>query len=293
MPYPGLSLLGFIKNEQEALNYLRSSCMLTKVPDATLLGFWRTARQTLTPFTQRAGTPNIRDIPDEYCPYLEGVQSNPRFEYTCMRGERKLTWSFKLVEIEPILAWQVHIRKDRMNEVTASVDRPLTVQQMLGICLPHQVGAVNFTTTPMPAKQPRSGSVVVRSDDLNCRPHEVGLIWSPDDQLTVAGVGVGAATPLVQVVQFNGKYILHNGYHRACGLAAAGATHIPCLLLEGQIYEDAALVQSVLPRDLVLSSAPPMLGHFTRGQAHAVKLRRFKREITISYHYDERVTPAE
>src|SRR5437899_2009281 len=105
MPAPGLSLVGFM-TEEEGVNYLISSCDCgTEDPTA----MFAAAQANLGAPIDNAGQPEILDIPEEFNDYLEGVQRNPRFAQTV----EPLTWAFKLIEADPLISFQFHIFTER------------------------------------------------------------------------------------------------------------------------------------------------------------------------------------
>jgi hypothetical protein len=88
-----------------AMNYLRNFCVVADAGDAALEHYWEQARQQLGAPMANAGAPTISDIPAEHQPYLQGVSGNPRFADTV----GAMPWSFQLVEVEPLLAYQAHV----------------------------------------------------------------------------------------------------------------------------------------------------------------------------------------
>src|SRR5207247_8971291 len=121
---------------------------------AALLGHWQAARQRLeldggSPLPN-PGLPEILGIPPGHEARLAAVEASPRFAFTV--GE--FPWEFKLIEIDPLLAFQFHINTGRgdalWNEAGASVD----LAALLRLCLPVEVLQIaegaDFQTRPDP-----------------------------------------------------------------------------------------------------------------------------------------------
>src|SRR5207244_1337280 len=122
-----------------------------------------------------AGEPDIQNIPAGYEAYLRGVEANPRFGVT----HDGMPWTFKLVEIDPLLAFQIHVELDRANAPCAAVKNASSLTETLPICLPHQPEPLKhrFVRTP--------DGFSIQSDNPNLflyRAGEFGHI--PNEQLT-------------------------------------------------------------------------------------------------------------
>jgi len=267
-------LVGFM-DEAFADAYLQNSCEGAGATAPDRKQFWTAARNKLGAPSANAGHPDIQALPPTAKPHLRRVeQLNPRFQ----QAISKLKWSFKSVEIDPLLCYQFHVDTDRAQRACSSAKtKPPTPGELLQTCLPlspaklrHQVSALG------------DSGLFVRSDDLNVRLLDAKAGATKGETWT-ATIVWGTATPLVSVVNFGGRYILHNGYHRAYGLRVAGATHVPCLVLEANAWNDFVDPKSQVFAEALLNSAdPPTLAHFTQGRATPVRLRSVTRVIQIS-----------
>lgn len=285
MPIPAWSLVGFL-SESEALAYLQQACMMSnKAPGALRTHYHQARRHLGTGAVAHPGKPSVLEISTEHDAYLAGVASNPRFDHTV--GSRR-AWSYKLVEIEPLLAWQLHVLADRVNAAQASVPHAPSVGDMLPICLPYTLENTTFRVS-----SPGPHSLTVQSGDLNLRPHAPSMVSDPTTQLITAGATFGASSNLIQVAVIDGRYYLHNGFHRAVGLRLAGATHIPCIVFEAQTISDVAVPGKGFSARVLTASNPPTVGHFARGLGHKLLVRKLRRELEISYSIREREVPDE
>ena len=274
MARPGLSLLGFM-DEPFARAYLEQACQGAGSTPAALSATWQAARNKLGAPAANAGHPGIQALPGTVRPHLRRVQNlNPRFRDTIKNAGG---WDFKSVEIDPLLSFQFHIDTDGAARSCAGVKSdPPTLGEMLQTCLPTAPAKLTHQVAPS------TSGFFIRSNDLNVRLLDVRAGPTGGDTWTAQFVW-GPSTPLVSVVHYGGRYYLNNGYHRAYGLRAAGATHMPCIVLEVNSWTDFVNPSHVVFSETLLTSAdPPTVAHFTQGRATAVALRNVTRFIQIS-----------
>lgn len=271
MPIQALSIFACLPDRQ-CLDYLQSQCGF---PKQVCSGKLAQARAKYGKPMPRAGHPNIQAIPPENLPYLEQVKTNPRFGETI--GDGSINYSFQLVEVDPLLAFQFYISLDHVPQISAEP----TLEEMLHLCLPTDVKDASLN-----ANSPSRDVVVLSSRDLNIRLYrKPRLVPDPQQKLLgFLGLFVGIGSPLVQVAKFEGRYYLKNGYHRVYALRKAGAVYIPCILLDAKSEADIGLTEpGYLPMSVLKSNNPPTIGHFTNDRAYPMSLKKTKREITISW----------
>lgn len=295
MPVPALSLLGFM-DEQMAILYQRNVCVASNVNDGYLRNQWVTAQTKLGAPMPRAGLPEIQEIPAEHHAYLERVKQNPRFQFTITKSRVgdsvvEFPWSFKLVEIDPLLAFQIHVETDRADELCGSLSapggaqtgkkparRPPALQAMLPICLPEKLEEAKYAISQ------ESNGFVVKTRSTNLRVLFAGPLGvDAAAQMNIAGIAFGVSSPLVHVMRINGRTYLRNGFHRVYGLRKAGATHVPCIFLDAANFAELGAPGGTFDRALLESDNPPTCGHFGQGRAYPVKLRDVSRIITVNW----------
>jgi hypothetical protein len=102
------------------------------------------------------------------------------------------------------------------------------------------------------------------------------MVSSPNPNLRIVGqfqvpVGPGVAglgfaltiTPsFLQVGEFQGRYILTDGYHRAYGLLRRGINIVPAFVRSYATFEELAIPQGMLPQDAFLGDHPPTLADY-------------------------------
>ncbi len=291
----GLSLFGFLQQEP-AINYLRGLCALQSQTKRACLACWHEARAKLGAPFAGAGQPAISEIPRGFEPYLDGVRANPRYADTI----GTVAASFKMVEIDPLLAYQFHIELGRAGDACAGRPPNPPIEDLLSRCLPQApIGPPALAANVTEDRTNRT--VRITSSNLNLRvigwgpardPQSGDLVFDPGKFLFMAGITFGESSSLLQVVRFDGRCYLKNGYHRVYALRRLGATQVPCVFLEATDYSQVHTEKPgrTFARSLLESANPPTIGHFTQGRAYNVPLRSWLRLIQLQWSED--LTPA-
>src|SRR5712692_3908179 len=71
MPSNGLSLVGFLTDQQQALNHLKAHCMPGTKTDVELIADWQAAQTQLATTTAKAGNPDVQPIPASYQAHVQ------------------------------------------------------------------------------------------------------------------------------------------------------------------------------------------------------------------------------
>lgn len=276
MSAPGRSLLGFME-PQHAINYLQGVCRVNDPSPDALMATFNAARTRLgVRPTPRAGHPEMVDIPAGHEQHLQAVAGHPRLQM----GLDGQGGSFQLVEIDQILAYQFHIDVSRTRALCAALGSPPTVASMLPVLLPTQLEPIPFQTVPHP------NGLVLRSRSANFRTLAQGQVGMDQVQdLVYFGVGVGASAPWVHVARYDGRIYLRNGYHRVYGARLAGATHVPCIVVDAPTWEwvGAAGQGRTFDRVLLDGPNPPTMRHYSPRRAWRVALREVTRLVQVTW----------
>jgi hypothetical protein len=283
----GLSLVGAIDQQFQALHHLRLACVPSDPSDIALISDWNNAKQTFGTSMPRSGLPDIMPISAPHDNYIQTLLSQ-LWVQTALQINNYQTVEFKLIEIAPLLAYQFIVDNNRSDHHCASLSNP-SVDDLLPICLPLIQPTIQ-SLDPLIDLQP--SRIIVKLRNLNARQLRAGVFGYVENgyQTTMAGMQIHVALPFVHVVTFNGRYYLHNGYHRAYGAAKAGATHLPCLLRAATSQEDAGImpegpgqVWQTFPLRILEGPNPPTLGHFINDRACDVQVRSVSRVLHITW----------
>jgi hypothetical protein len=276
MSTAGLSLVGFL-DEQSGISHLRNACIPPNSTDAALRTAWQAARTKLGAPFPNAGNPAILPIPSTHAAYILQVTQLPWVVAAMATDWAGAT--FQLVEIDPLLAFQITVDTERVAQHRAGIAAVPTLDQMLPMCLP-------LVITPEPLQlSTLSQSLMVRCRNANFRVVRQGGFNDPAGNLVGAGIMLSNSLPFVHVVRYNGRCYLHNGCHRSAALRAAGATHVPCIFRDVPTAEAVGIKtdNSTFSEPLLVSADPPTVAHFTAGRAHEVRLRAHARVIHVHW----------
>lgn len=257
--------------QNEAINYLMSQCVWDNNTEENALKHWVAARDRLRPVPWKPGYPEILDIPNEYHGYLERVIRYPMFQ-AVLEG---LSYSFKLVEIDPILSFQYHVVHD-IGEVASSAYRvESSLERVLEAALPLTPPKQEVAVTQ------EFNAVTISAPTLNLRL--LGPVRGEQDGAQLSGFAWSFGFPFIIVVRYEGRCYLKNGYHRTVAFRRLGLTHIPCLFLEGFDYSHTGAARpGFFPKQVMLSDSAPTVGHFAEDIAYPVQLRSLMKVIRIS-----------
>jgi hypothetical protein len=172
-------------------------------------------------------------------------------------------WEVRLVDLARVCAFQPSVFVDSAAERTAgaSPDRLVGIAE---VTLPTQWA----TELPAQFDEGRQQWLLV-SRNANLRV--IGNFAGP-----VAGLGspigfgfVVTVTPsFVNVGLYQGRYFLHDGYHRALGLLSRGIRLVPAFVKEYAAIQDL-VPAGMLPQEEFLGSRPPILPDFLDDQVAA------------------------
>lgn len=272
MPTPGLSLVGFM-DEPQALEHLKKACVPPAgSTDDTLRAEWAAARAKLGAPIANPGNPNLQPVPASYTTYVATLLTLPWVASAIAAGTAAA--NVQMVEIEPLLAYQFSIDNTRSNHHCSNLATPPALDELFATCLPTAQPIEMFTWFR------DSRSVLIKAKSLNFRVQREGIM----DNIA-GGILFGPSLPLTQVVRLNGRCYLHNGFHRAVGLAQRGATHMPCVFRDVPDAEAAGIRadNNTFSEALLMSANPPTLGHFCQGRAYDVQIRATSRVMHVSW----------
>jgi hypothetical protein len=276
MATPGLSLVGFM-DQQQAMAHLRTACVPADPSDTAVLAEWNVAKARLGGPIAKAGRPDIQPIPAAYDAHIQQVLTAPWAAQSFQTNLAGAT--FQLVEIDPLLAYQFSIDDIRSNHHRNHLNLPPSIDDLIHICLPTNPELVNFQALQHSNTQ-QNQSILLKTKNLNLRSLAAGIF-----NAQFMGLQFFVSLPFMHVVLYDGRYYLHNGFHRALGIRRAGATHAPCLVRTVPDADSAGIrkVGGTFELALLESNNPPALGHFTDDRAHPVSLRGTSRILHVSW----------
>lgn len=273
MPTPGTSLVGFLP-QQEAINLLRNSCVVNDPSDAALAAEWAAAAAKLGAPTPNAGNPDIQPVPAGGLAHVAQLVHQP-WVMSALHGSLAGA-TFQMVELKPLLAFQFNVDLARSSHHNGNALSLPVTDELFNMCLPLVPTIENVRSSA------QQNSVLLHSKGLNFQTVESGILQKVEG--TFVGLRVGTSIPLMHVVRHNGRCFLHNGFHRAVGLARRGVTHAPCIFRDVLDYNTVGIKPgSTFEPPLLESANPPTVAHLADSRAYDVQLKVFTRTLHISW----------
>jgi hypothetical protein len=136
MATPSLSLVGFITDQQHALNHLKVPCVPNPInkSDADVISDWQAARAKLGAPIPRAGHPNLTPIPLSD-PHIQQLLQTP-WAGVYLAAQLAQGASFQMVEINKLLAYQFTVDVARSNSHCSPIGVPPTLRtSLMSACL--------------------------------------------------------------------------------------------------------------------------------------------------------------
>jgi hypothetical protein len=186
-------------------------------------------------------------------------------------------WDLALVDLARVCAFQPHVVAD------AAVERVENVKV-------DDLAAIAAITLPTsPAEPPRiqfdptKQAYMAISQNTNLRIAGTANGPAPDGSGAVMlGFAVMVSRSFLQVVRFQDRFRLRDGYHRAYGFLSRGITHVPAFTREMQTIEDVLPPGMYLPQHSYLGDRPPYLPDYLDDQvACTVRLPASQKMVLI------------
>jgi hypothetical protein len=118
---------------------------------------------------------------------------------------------------------------------------------------------------------------------LSSNPALQGLTIDIDGASGRVFIGAPRHLNLVQVMEFQGRSYLRNGYHRVADALAAGAPEIPAVVATGFQPQDVALPGNTFGIGYVMGlSRPPLVSDFHTQAAISAQIRERRYGFLVS-----------
>ena len=273
---PARALLGWLGDDQ-AFRLLASG-----QDNPTPLPEWQTALDSA-----RAAVAARRELPDpsgvveNAPPELANHEEMLRAAWPAIFAEG---WSLRMVDLTSLCAMQPVVYTDYAGPGTSLIEGG-----------GHDLRVLAAVTLPIDAVPPlrtsfdeKRNAWVIVSANRNLRL--VGRFTAPVPGAPVGGgpdgtPGFGFVVTVVpshlQVVEFEGRYYLRDGYHRALGLLSTGTTRVPALVARFATVEQLA-VAGGLPQSAYTGERPPLVtDYFSDDVAVSVQLPSALRMVLV------------
>lgn len=251
---PARALLGWMQQAEAQL--MLAQRMVQMAGDQTHVERAAKARETVAARKPLAAEPHIlEDTGSDLADHVAQFVAQPDYQPFLVEG-----WTVKIVDLSKVVALQPMVFWDHAQERTQDAvagDMPALAR----LTLPIRSGA-----EPLPVQfDPARNTWMITSRNPNLRI--VGQFSGPVDvgnghQMTGCGFVVTISPSFVQVVRYQNRLLLRDGYHRSLGLLAQGITHVPVLFREFGQFEPLGLGPGMLPEASYLGDRPPYLADY-------------------------------
>ena len=232
-----------------------------------------------------------RDLDPSLAPLAAEVQEHLRARGSFRGTPTRIT----MVELDKLIVCQKSINGTFVESLKAQFGPAPDAARLFRACLPLGTSVAPFDVRRIGAQR-----FVFRSHSTDFRSHEPVLLKPEqvrDYQSTgavagIVGLVVGFGSNLLNALEVNGRFLLHNGYHRACALRAAGLTHAPCIVQTVNRPDEIDLAaNSRVAKDPVFyfrSARPPLLKDFFDPRIRkSIRVPRQIRQIEVKFEIKE------
>ena len=257
--------------------------------DGDIADVWRTAAdrythlKTLAPAQPRM--PEILELPAAVQAHVDQLVKLPQFE----RVFSTVPIAFGMVELDALIVYQHSITQSTVHALRDSFSKDLMAEQLASICLPLQATKADFVVGKSSKRE-----FIFHSNSHDMRflgaelvdPSVVPGLVADGFSNAVIALSVGFSNNVLNVVRYQDRMVLNNGYHRCFALRSLGVTHVPCVIQVCRDWEDVGLAGSTEMNqnsDIYFSSQrPPVLqDFFDASLVRSFVTKRQRRQLQI------------
>jgi hypothetical protein len=256
---------------------------------------WRTANDYYAELERTeagiADACEICDLDASLQPLADDVMADPRWA----RGFDLLPTRIAFVELDRLVVSQPHVNLRHAEGLKQALGRAPAPEAVFRFCLP-----LDRDEASVQVRRAGANRFLFWSRSSDFRFHESVLLDPAQIQdhhafgpvARVLGLLVGYGSNFLNVIQADGRLLLHNGYHRAYALRDAGLTHAPCIVQTVTRRDELNLVASrtVLddPGFYLKAARPPLLKDFFDPRIRTVlQVPQLARVIELSFQVKE------
>lgn len=257
---------------------------------AALVDAWRAANDVYAELEESeariADEVECLELPGTMAPLAADLARTEPFR----RAFDKMPTTFGMVELDKIVVSQRRVTRPFVEALRARLDPRPDPAGLFRFCHPAE-------RQDPPVRMRRLGGqrFLFMSDSSDLRFHETALLRP--EQLSgyerfgpisaVLGLVVGYGSNFLSLVRSDDRLVLHNGYHRAVALRAAGFTHAPCVIQTVTRRDELELTAaSAVAEDAAFyfrAARPPLLKDFFDPRLRTIlQTRRAERYVEVS-----------
>lgn len=282
--------------QPEVVNFLRTQCVFENDSELeAILRDWREAANAFAqePLNALTSPDSIRveDVPADYSNQLEEVSRDPLFS----KSFSLLPTSFKLVEIDRIVAGQRYVNMDYVDTLSKTIPKTPNIRFLIDFCLKRRSHA-----SP-PAELQTSPNVYGYKSETTDFRFLGGYPKKIDEADIAASTGggepvaalvllVGYGSPQVNVFQVGTRIVLNNGFHRLVALRSRGVESAPMVVqhITNVDLELPPMIAGLPSQYLVRAPKPSMLMDFLNPKfVREVRMKSRDRSVQIQWNINQ------
>lgn len=243
-----------------------------RIARTTIIEDWRAANDRFHDLrVTEAGAADGHEpapLDPDMAPLAESLRADPLFIEACSSFPGEIM----MAQLDRLVVYQPHIAVDYAERRAILLRQQKDAAAIFRHCLPRE-----RSQPPVRIQRLARDRYLFTSPSTDLRPHASTLLNAAqaagvDSSGPIAGIIgliVGYGTNFLSGIAFNGRLLLHNGYHRAYSLRAAGITHAPMLVRSVSSVEELCVAAVERVADDVghyfASPRPPMLKDYFDG----------------------------
>ena len=270
--------------QAEVLNHVRTQALekeRERMPE--IMVKWRSLQPRVTDLVQKesgqAEAIRVAPIPNEHHSHLETFSCDPLFQKT-FSG---LPISFKLVEIDKMVAAQRTVNLDYVDRLLSSYPKSPTMQDLLEICV-----------SPKRKMEPIQHLEVAPDIHVfSSTNSDIRFLGAFVKELTVEDLGYAerGGLPAAAIIAF----VVNNGFHRVYALRSLGVTEIPVVVQSVRnVQLEFPPAVAGLPKDYLLNVSRPVLikDFFEPNFTITLNVRERIKMVTLSINKNQHEVPS-
>lgn len=172
-----------------------------------------------------------------------------------------LEWTVAFVDLtQNILTYQRIIISEDAKARLRSVDKQ-DLDSIAALCLPAP-----HSTQVQVAFDPTQAALTASSLNPNLRVGGLGTfdtVTPGGQQQKIFGFNLGFGASFVQLAEYQGRWMVRDGYHRIYGLLQLGITQIPTVIVKAKRLEETGAGRAgFFDYETLLSDHPPLMADF-------------------------------
>ena len=243
---PARALIAWLPHEQAVLFQTGGEMGVAVDPEVDARA--RAARAALEKRTAGLDQSDlVRPWPDHLREHANALRGNEAAQPYFAEG-----WEPAVVDLGRVVAFQPSVFIDNAEERASGIDA-------------DDLAAVAAISLPLPSRV----ALPAQFDEAK----QAWILVSPNPNLRIVGnfggelnsgvTGFGFVVRVMpsflQVVEFNGRYLLRDGYHRAFGLLKRGIADVPAFVRTVDRFEQLGVSSEMLPQQAYLGDNPPTM----------------------------------